>query len=157
MDGMPAADFIAINKSSLHLFKCGHVQDIKVLFDKNVCIKATCLPEMRKDRMYKLVVLLEPNTFDIIAAGCGCPAGKGPCASCKHIGVLCYALEEFCHFGRLPDFLTSTDQLQQWNCPRPKKLDLIPVSDLNSRRAEILKQDTKSVSVCRFDPRQPDQ
>ena len=41
--------------------------------------------------------------------------------------------------------------------PLVKKLDLIPVKDHNSRRAEILKQGIKSVSVSRFDPHHPDQ
>ena len=146
VDGMPVCDFKAINKSSLNLFNCGHVQDINVLFEEKFCIiQANCLPEMQKDCTYKLLLYLELNTFDIVGAECGCPAGKGPSASCKHIGALCYGLEEFSHFGHLPDFLTCTDQLQQWNCPRLKKLDPIPVSHLNSRRAEIQKQASKSV------------
>ena len=110
---MLASDFKAINKSSLNLFKCGHDQDIMIAFDKHVCIQAKCLPEMRKDWTYKLLLVLELDAFDIVAAECGCPAGKGPYGSSKHIGALCYALEDFSSFGRLPDFLTSTDQLQQ--------------------------------------------
>jgi len=33
--------------------------------------------------------------YDVIGAKCRCPAGKGPCGSCKHIAAVCYALEEF--------------------------------------------------------------
>ena len=29
-------------------------------------------------------------------AECGCPAGKGPHGSCKHIALLAYALVDFC-------------------------------------------------------------
>ena len=39
---------------------------------------------------------------------------------------------------------------------RAKKLDIIPVSDLNSRRTEILKKARKNLSLSTFDPRQPD-
>ena len=81
---------------------------------------------------------LDVETSDIVAAECGCPAGRGPYASCKHIGALCYSLEEFSRFGHLPEFLTCTDQLQQWNRPRPKKLDIIPVANLTARRSELL-------------------
>ena len=155
VDGMPASDMKAINSSAMNLFRCGHVQDIRVNFDKYMCVQAKCLPEMRKDRIYKLLLFLDLESSDIVAAECGCPAGKGPCASCKHIGGLCYALEEFCRFGQVPEFRTCTDQLQQWNRPRPKKLDVIPVASLASRRHELLNK-VVSKSASTFDPRQPD-
>ena len=124
VDGMPASDMKVINNSAVYLFHCGHVQDIRVNFEKYMCVQAKCLPEMRKDRIYKLILFLDLESSEIIAAECGCPAGKGPCASCKHIGGLCYAIEEFCYFGQVPEFLTCTDKLQQWNRPRPKSLKL---------------------------------
>ena len=71
---------------------------------------------------------------------CGCLVGKGPFASCKHVAALSYALEEFSRFGRVQEFLTSTEKLQEWNQPRPKKLEIIPVAELSSRRGEILKE-----------------
>ena len=54
---------------------------------------AKCVPEMRKDRVYVILLSLDTETQDIIRAQRGCPAGKGPCASCKHIGALCFTLE----------------------------------------------------------------
>ena len=54
--------------------------------------------------MYKIQMQLEEASFDIHSAQCGCPAGKGPYASCKHIATLCYALEEFSRVRQLPDF-----------------------------------------------------
>ena len=69
--------------------------------------------------------------LDVEQAECGCPAGKGPFASCKHVAALCYALEEFSHFGRVPEFLTSAEKLQEWNQPQPKKLEIIPVAELS--------------------------
>ncbi len=155
VDGMPASDLQAINSSALNLFRCGHVQDIKMCFDKHLCIKANCLPEMRKDCVYKLFLFLDLESWDITGAECGCSAGKGPCASCKHIGAICYALEEFSRLGKLPESLTCTDKLQQWNRPRPKKLEVIPVVNLTSRRCEILKIENKGSLLSTFDPRQP--
>ena len=108
---------------------------------------------MRKDRVYKLLLFLDLESSDIVAANNGCPAGKGPCASCKHIGAMCFTLEEFIHFEHLPEFLTCTDQLQQWNRPRPKKLEVILVAEFSSRRSEILKKVSRSTSVNKFDPR----
>ena len=110
---------------------------------------------MRKDRIYKLFLFLDLNTSDIISAECGCPAGKGPCASCKHIGALCYALEEFSRLGKLPEFLTATEKLQEWNRPRPKTLTMIPVADLAARSSDILLREGKGSSLSTFDPRQP--
>ena len=89
---------------SLNLFKCGHVQDIKVANDKHLYTQGKCIPEMKKDRIYKINLVLDKETLHIAQAECGCPAGKGPHASCKHIAALCYALEEFSRFGKLPDF-----------------------------------------------------
>ena len=117
VDGMPADDMKAINCRALNLFQSGSIQHIKTLSAEYLFIQADCMPEIRKDRMYKLLLCLDLNTLDIVSAECGCPAGKGPCASCKHIGALCYALEEFSHLGKLPEFLTCTEKLQEWNRP----------------------------------------
>ena len=95
----------AINSSAMNLFRCGHIQDIRVRCEKYMVIQAKCVPEMRKDRIHKLILFLDVETSDIVAAECGCPAGRGPYASCKHIGALCYSLEEFSRFGHLPEFL----------------------------------------------------
>ena len=96
------------------LIQCGHIQDITVLFDKYMYVKANFLPEMRKDRFSKLLFFLHLESSDIVAAECGCPVGKGVCASCRRIGAKCFALEEFSCFGNLHEFLTCIDQLQQW-------------------------------------------
>ena len=60
-DGLPAADFKSINNSACNLYRCGHVQKIEVChrFSSNILlIHANCLPEMKKDRLYKLVMQL---------------------------------------------------------------------------------------------------
>ena len=37
-----------------------------------------CHPEMRKDRIYNLLMSIDQNCYDIMATSCDCPAGKGP-------------------------------------------------------------------------------
>jgi hypothetical protein len=64
-------------------------------FKQWIHFRASGLPEMRKDRVCKVFLTIDLKSSDILQAVCGCPAGKGPFASCKHIGALCFALEEF--------------------------------------------------------------
>ena len=150
-DDLPSGDIKSINTSAKHLYDCGHVQSIEVGFtNDSMYVRATCIPEMRKDRVYKLMMSLNLKTFNITAAACGCPAGKGPFASCKHIGALCYAFVEFCASGSLPDFLTCTDKLQAWNKPKPKKVEPIPVEDFYRRKTEITRKQIKKAKHCRI-------
>ena len=125
-DSNSKLDFKSLRESSFQLFKAGHIQDIYVKPGfKTLIIVATCLPEMRKDRIYKLMMRLEASSGDIQFANCGCIAGRGPKASCKHIASLCYALEEFVRIfisdSEAPT-LSCTDKLMQWNQPRKRKL-----------------------------------
>ena len=81
------------------------------------------------------------KTYNIETAMCGCKAGKGPKASCKHVGALCYAYAEFCESGRLTNFVTCTEKLQEWNVPRTHKVNVVPVAELHeSSQKEILKK-----------------
>ena len=78
-DGLPMGDFKSVNNSAANLFRCGHVQQIQVAHDKSdtLFVRADCLPDIK--------LKLSKRTFDICGATCGCPAGKGPKASCKHM------------------------------------------------------------------------
>ena len=68
-----------------------------------IYIRANCLPEMRKDRTYKIIIGLEEKGLDILYAVCHSPAGQGPSASCEHIAALCFGLVEFSFFQELPE------------------------------------------------------
>ena len=57
-------------------------------------VRGDCAQKMRKDCVYKLIIHLGSD-LNIISTQCGCPAGKGPIASCKHIGVLCHCILKF--------------------------------------------------------------
>ncbi len=53
-----------------------------------------------------LSLALNKSLYDVVHyASCGCPAGKGPNGSCKHIGEFCYAPCDFCKCGNIPGFL----------------------------------------------------
>ena len=155
-DGKRAGDFKSINTSAVNLFRCGHIQMIHVTTDENLLwVKANCLPEMRKDRVYKVIVSLRKPGLEVISAQCGCPAGKGPNASCKHIAALCYALVNFYQCGKLPDFLVCTQKLQEWNRPRAKRVDLISVENLGARRQELVNPNLQRArpTPSQYDPR----
>ena len=150
VDGLPSGDFKSINSSAENLFRCGHIQGIEICLNASaIYIQASCLPEMRKDRVYSLSFVLN-QSCDITYASCGCLAGMGPSGSCKHIGALCYAFSDFCKCGSTPDFLTCTDKLQSWNKPSGRRVDPIPVEQLCSRRSELTKKAQGNVV---YDPR----
>jgi hypothetical protein len=77
-------------------------------------------------------------------------AGKGPKASCNHI--LCYALAQFCVSGHTPEFLTCTERLQEWNKPRTRRVEMIPVDQLSSHRLQLLQKDSLLQSPSKYDP-----
>lgn len=136
-DGEIAGDFNHVNNHSYPLFKAGHIQRIRLIKgnDSNVYLSAVCLPEMRKDREYKIHVVLSPSA-EILYAEDGCSAGKGPTGSCKHIAAFCYAIEEFVRLGFTQPFLACTSRLQTWNQPRQKKLDPKTIYEICFERAE---------------------
>ena len=98
-----------MNKSAEKLFLCGHVHNIELNTDGDIlCVRAKCRPEMRKDRIYKLTLSLS-DSYNIVSAKCGCPAGVGPQATCKHVGgiMLCisqllsaWTVTRLCNFNR---------------------------------------------------------
>jgi len=87
---------------------------------------------------------LDTESTEICSAQCGCPAGRGPGASCKHVAALCYAIANFCSCGRLPGFLTCTERLQEWNKPRGKRVEAIPVEEFGSRKQRLLGQSSNN-------------
>ena len=143
-----------MNKSAENLFKCGHVQNIQLCTknrkNKEVWVKALRLPVMRKDREYKLMLTLDTESTGICSAQCGCPAGRGPVASCKHVAALCYAIANFCACGRLPWFLTCTEKLQEWNKPRGKRVEAITVEEFGSRKQRLLGQNHQTTNKDQY-------
>ncbi len=112
---------------------------------------------MRKDWKYKLHMVLDRQSNYITEAECGCPAGKAPTASCKHIAALCYTLDSFGKCRQLPQLETCTDRLQTWNHPRPRKVQPVPVQQLRFQKLEYDRPSTSRVKPLStvYDPRPP--
>ena len=73
---------------------------------------------MKKYRTYSLLLRIDKATADVSSAQCTCPAGKGPCGSCKHTAVLCFALEDFVKMWEIileQGEEACTSVLQRWN------------------------------------------
>ena len=86
-------------------------------------------------------------------AECGCPVGMGPQGSCKHIASLAFALVDFCKLRTLPDYMTCTDLLQQWNKPLGNHIPPIPVEMLGSHQRELFPPKERAYgSSMVFDP-----
>ena len=70
-DGLERQDWKNFNVGGYKLFKEGHVQKMYGCLSANkVHIKATCLPEMKKDRTYSLLLTIDKATVDVSSA---CP------------------------------------------------------------------------------------
>ena len=87
VNGLESGDLKPINKSAKYLYDCGHIQDMEFGFSSApLHLRATYIPEMRKDRIFKVIMTLDYKTYNITTATCGCPAGKG--TTCRYF-VLC--------------------------------------------------------------------
>ena len=157
-DERPASDVKSMSSHAYALSERGHVQNIQLASDNYfIHIRGECLPQMRKDRKYKLSLVLERQSNDITEAECECPAGTAPTASCKHIAALCYTLDSFCKRRQLPQLETCTERLQTWNHPRPRRVKPVPVQQLKFQKLEFDRQSTTRVKPlsAAYDPRPP--
>ena len=93
-------------------------------------ITCSCLPEMKKDRAYKIKISMT-NSSDISLAECSCLAGRGPHGSSKHIAATLFTLENFSTIRteiQDDDNVSCPSKLQTWNEPRKRCLDSQPVN-----------------------------
>ena len=136
-DYRAANDFKNLNKRAYPLFKDGHIQSVYACIYQNkvYAIKATCLAEM-KSTLYHIKICLCMKSGDITYAECGWPAGLAPTSSCKHIGALGYALEEFSRTQILRTQVACTSQLQSWNQPRKRKVETTEVENIKFVKLE---------------------
>ena len=76
-DKQPAKDHKSLRESSFQLFRGGHVQKIEVKCGfQTLLVKCSCLPEMRKDRIYN------KSCTNKSFSHCGNPTKKNPRHSC---------------------------------------------------------------------------
>ena len=152
-DGKLARDYKNLNSKAFPLFKDGHVQNITAcITDHVISYRAKCLPEMKKTEVYGIELSQHIQSGDILTALCGCTAGHGPKGSCKHIGALCYALEEHYRIKTVQQYTACTSKLQEWNRPRKRTLDPQDVDTIKFIKHEHgkIKRDQ---TIAVYDPR----
>ena len=134
-DCMRAEDWKSFKAGGYKLFKEGHVQKIMITqHDSIFGITCSCLPEVKKDRVYKIKINITTSSSNVCLAECSCPAGRGPHGSCKHIAATLFALENFNTIQEEiqdDDTVSCTSKLQTWNQPRKRCLDSQPVSEIS--------------------------
>ncbi len=116
VDGLPNHDHRNLNSRAFPLFKAGHIQDVAYMRYSETCllIKAKCYAEMKKKELYSIRCVFDSNN-DIKCMTCGCVAGIGPTCTCKHVGALCYFLEELCRLRLSSSQESCTSKLQTWH------------------------------------------
>ena len=119
-----------LNKA-YRFFQDGHVQNIRYhpmpSQQDYVCIGASVLPSMKKDKMYSVRIVLSEHTGHIEKAFCVCPAGLSGC--CNHVTATLYCIEDYFHLKLNEDDQKGcTEKLQTWNQPRKKKVDARPTN-----------------------------
>ena len=158
-DGLERQDWKNFKSGGYNLYKEGHVQKVYASISTNVVdVKGICLPEMKKDRTYPLVLTLDKMTADVTNAKCSCPAGQGPSGSCKHLAALCYALEDYVKLRAIimeAGENSCTSLLQKWNQPRKRRLDSKKVEDIDFSSLPHGKDAPTRIHYKSYDPRPP--
>jgi len=120
-------------RKAYHFFRDGHVQNIKFhcmpSVEDCVCVSSNVLPSMRKDRIYKVFILMHQSSAKIFKAYCSCPAGLAGC--CNHVTATLYCLEDYIHRGLRDDERQGcTERLQTWNQSTPRSSGARPTDDV---------------------------
>lgn len=118
-------------------YESGHVLTIKSCNSENNSksyVQSQVLPSMKKTSAYLCQIVIRKNGL-IQKACCGCPAGVD--GRCNHVAATLFALEEFCKARAKEENEEScTSQKCQWNVPRKRKVELVPISKLKFRKHE---------------------
>lgn len=111
---------------------------------KSLC-RAICHPEMRTDKVYKVVLIIN-HEGTILQANCECASGGGPQASCKHITAFAYSIQDFVSsFLDEEGGVASTERLQQWNAPKPLKVKSVPTFEMHFEKTKPSKPNPRPI------------
>ena len=120
-----------------------------------ICIAATVLPSMKKDRNYSVYIVLSDsgNIARVVSAYCVCPAGLSGC--CNHVTATLYSIEDYFHLKlNEEDQKGCTEKLQRWNQPRKKKVGARPTDLVTlTRKVYGVEKRAKVCSVNKWDCR----
>lgn len=109
-------------------------------------VRGQCCAEMKKGVAYIVDVHIR-NDGLVVEAQCECAAGIGPCASCKHIVAMLFALHDFAVNGNVKLQLTCTQKLQTFHKAKP-----FMASPVKAAQLKIGHSNTNSEEL-HFDPR----
>lgn len=128
-----SAEYTRTLDKAYRFFKDGHVQNLKYHPWTNqtdvICVTATVLPSMRKDRVYFATIIMRESNARVVTAYCTCPAGLSGC--CNHTTATLYCLEDYVHLGlREVERLGCTERLQKWNQPKKRNIEPRPTDDV---------------------------
>ncbi|CAH2084538.1 unnamed protein product [Euphydryas editha] len=104
---------------ALHLYESRFLTVVRSSWTEDSCfIKGFCKKTM-KNLQYEVNIKLNKEGPPE-ESHCECPAGSGVNATCKHIAVLLYAVENMAQQKCIILSEVCTQQLQKWNCPSKK-------------------------------------
>ena len=146
-DGLPCDDTRNLD-DSFSLYSRSYIRDGGVACadeGKKVVMQFKCRATMKTNVRYSLKGSFQRNDvgkpLHLVSAECTCPAGQAP-SPCKHVGAMCYGVEDLCRNGVFQGVTSCTAQLQKWNAP-PKcrkasemkfeKLEFGKIKSRNSR------------------------
>ena len=107
-----------------------------------------------KNNQFYLMRLAFDSASDIVFAVYGCMAGKGPTCTYKHLGAVCYFLEEFCRISSTATCAVSgtpTESLQTWHQPRKRQSSSCILGSIKFVKAEYGK--AKKEIMLNYNPR----
>ena len=110
-----------------NFFKSSHVLSIKCQkLNDHFYVKSQVLPSMKKSKAYSCFIVMDA-LGQVVKAYDGCPAGID--GRCNHVAATLFALEQYFKFQtRGADTVSCTSKPCQWNIPRKRKIDNVPIS-----------------------------
>ena len=86
--GVPV-EYARTLEKAYRFYKDGYVQQVKYhpmpMQNDHICINAKVLPSMKKNQMYKIVIVICETSIKVSTAYCSCPAGLA--GYCNHISA----------------------------------------------------------------------
>ena len=109
-----------------NFFKLRHVLSIKCQkLNDHFYVKSQVLPSMKKSKAYSCFIVMDA-LGQVVKAHDGCPAGID--GHCNHVAATLFALEQYLKFQtRGADTVSCTSKPCQWNIPRKRKIDNVPI------------------------------
>ena len=110
-----------------NFFKSGHVLSIKCQkLNDHFFVKSQVLPSMKKSKAYNCFIVMDA-LGQVVKAYDECPAGID--GRCNHVAATLFALEHYFKFKAIgADTISCTSKPCQWNIPRKRKIDNVPIS-----------------------------